>query len=93
MTYIIDREPHNIVIRMTPKIPPTFDSQTNWFEFEDLIDDWLGITTLAFEKLGPSLKNTLIGAATFYKNMLDNTELRNPENGVRHFKEIFRPYL
>ena len=30
-------------IRMTPKIPPSFDGTTSWFEYEDLIDDWLGI--------------------------------------------------
>ena len=74
-----------------PRIPPTFDGQTSWFEFKDLIDDWLGIITLTIEKLEPLLKNTLVGRAKFYKNMLANTELRNPENGVRHFKEVFRP--
>ena len=93
LAYAVDREPHNTAIRMTPKMPPTFDGQSSWFEFEDLIDDWLGITTLTAEKLGPSLKNALVGAAEFYKNMLDNTELRNPENGVRHFKDVLRPYF
>ena len=93
LAYAVDREPHNTAIRMTPKIPPTFDGQSSWFEFEDLIDDWLGITTLTAEKLGPSLKNALVGAAEFYKNMLDNTELRNPEHGVRHFKDVLRPYF
>ena len=33
-------------IRVTPKVPPTFDGQASWFEFEGLIDDWLGIATL-----------------------------------------------
>ena len=42
---------------MTPKITPAFDGTTSWFEFEDLIDDWLGITTLTAEKHGPLLKN------------------------------------
>ena len=78
---------------MTPKIPPTLEGQTSWFEFEDLIDDWLGITTLTAEQLDPSLKNALVGAAEFLKNMLNNTDLRNPENGVRHFKETLRPYF
>ena len=45
-------------IRMTPKIPPSFDGTTSWFEYEDLIDDWLGITTLTPRKHGPSLKNS-----------------------------------
>lgn len=26
-------------VRMTPKMPPTFDGQSSFFEFEDLIDD------------------------------------------------------
>ena len=25
LAYAVDREPHNTAIRMTPKIPPTFD--------------------------------------------------------------------
>ena len=93
LAYAVDREPHNTAIRTTPKIPPTFDGQSSWFEFEDLVDDWLGITTLTAEKLGPSLKNALVGAAEFYKNMLDNAELRNPQTGVRHFKDVLRPYF
>ena len=52
-------------IKMTPKVPPQFDGQSSWFEYEDLIDDWLGITTLDPEKHGPSLKNALVGAAKF----------------------------
>lgn len=49
---------------LTPKMPPTFDGLSSFFEYEDLIDDWLGI-------------NSLIGAASFYKNMLDNEQLRD----------------
>ena len=65
----------------------------NWFEFEDLLDDWMGITTLTPERLGPPLKNALVGAAEFYKNMLNNTDLRHPENGVKHFQDTLRPYF
>ena len=93
MAYVVDQDHHNTAIRMTPKIPPTFDGQTSWFGLEGLIDDWLGVTTLTAEKLGPSLKNALVGAAEFYQNMLGNTTLRNPENGARHFKETLRPYF
>ena len=53
-------------IKMT-KVPPQFDGQSSWFEYEDLIDDWLGITTLDADKHGPSLKNALVGSASFYK--------------------------
>lgn len=80
-------------IRMTPKIPPAFDGTTSWFEFEDLIDDWLGITTLTAEKHGPSLKNTLHGQASFYKHMLNNETLRDPDLGVAHFKDVLRPFF
>ena len=66
-------------IKMTPKVPPQFDGQSSWFEYEDLIDDWLGITTLDADKHGPSLKNALIGSASLYKSMLDNALLRDPD--------------
>ena len=93
MALAVDRDHHSTGIRMTPKVPPTFDGQSSWFEFEDLIDDWMGITTLTPERLGPSLKNALVGAAEFYKNMLNTADLRHPENGVRHFKDTLRPYF
>eukprot|EP00435_Cladocopium_sp_Y103_P071712 s158_g38.t1 len=80
-------------LRMTPKVPPQFDGQSSWFEYEDLIDDWLGITTLDPDKHGPSLKNALVGAASFYKSMLDNALLRDPDRGLAHFKDTLRPYF
>ena len=80
-------------IKMTPKVPPQFDGQSSWFEYEDLIDDWLGITTLDADKHGPSLKNALIGSASFYKSMLDNALLRDPDRGLSHFKDTLRPYF
>ena len=57
-------------IKMTPKVPPQFDGQSSWFEYEDLIDDWLGITTLDADKHGPSLNNALIGSASFSRERL-----------------------
>ena len=78
---------------MTPKIPPSFDGQSSWFEFEDLIDDWVNITALTAEKLGPSLKNALTGNAEYYKKMLDNEQLRHERNGITYFKETLRPYF
>ena len=55
-------------IKMPPKVPSQFDGQSSWFEYEDLINDWLGITTLDANKHGPSLKNALVGAVSFYKS-------------------------
>eukprot|EP00435_Cladocopium_sp_Y103_P008892 s3256_g2.t1 len=80
-------------LKMTPKMPPQFDGQSSWFEYEDLIDDWLGITTLDAGKHGLSLKNALVGAASFYKSMLDNALLRDPDRGLAHFKDTLRPYF
>ena len=78
-------------IKMTPKVPPQFDGQSSWFEYEDLIDDWIGIATLDADKQGPSLKNALIGSASFYKSMLNNALLRDPDRGLAHF--TLRPYF
>ena len=89
--FFSDHKSHGI--KMTPKVPPQFDGQSSWSEYEDLIDDWLGITTLDAEKHGPSLKNALIGSASFYKSMLDNALLRDPDRGLAHFKDTLRPYF
>ena len=72
------------------KVPPQFDGQSSWFEREDLIDDLLGITTLDADKHGPSLKNALVGAASFYKSMLDNALLRDPDRGLAHIETLLR---
>ena len=80
-------------IKMTPEVPPQFDGQSSWFEYEDLIDDWSGITILDADKHGPSLKNALIGSASFYKSILDNALLRDPDRGLAHFKDTLRPYF
>ena len=31
---------------ITAKIPPLFDGSSSWFEYEELIDDWLDLTVL-----------------------------------------------
>ena len=78
---------------MTPKIAPTFDGLTSWFEYEDCIDDWLNLTTLTPRKNGPSLKNSLVGAAAHYKGMLENRLLTDPDNGVDYLKRTLRPFF
>ena len=45
------------------KIPPLFDGQTSWFEYDELIDDRLDITVLEADKRGPALKNRFVGDA------------------------------
>ena len=79
--------------RIVPKVPPTFDGTASWLEYEDMIEDWRGITTLSPEKWGYCLKNASVGQAEFCKNMLDNQKLWDENNGVSHFKETLRPYF
>ena len=73
-------------LQSTPKIPPSFDGRSSWFSYEEAVDDWVDITTLTPEKLGPSLKNRLVGDAAVYKPLLDRDLLRDPVIGVRYFK-------
>ena len=47
-------------LQSTPKIPPSFDGRSSWFSYEEAVDDWVDITTLTPEKLGPSLKTDLL---------------------------------
>ena len=37
---------------ITTKIPPSFDGRTSWFAYEELIDDWIDLTTLDPENMG-----------------------------------------
>ena len=80
-------------LQSTPKIPPSFDGRSSWFSYEEAIDDWVDITTLDPEKQGPSLKNRLVGDAAVYKPLLDRDLLRDPNAGVRCFKETVRPHF
>ena len=80
-------------LQSTPKIPPNFDGRASWFAYEEALDDWIDITTLDAEKIGPSLKNRLTGDAAVYKPLLDRDRLRDADNGVRYFKDTLRPHF
>ena len=47
--------------------------------YENLIDHGFPITTRDPEKHGPSWKNDVVGASSFYKSMLDNTLHRDAD--------------
>ena len=72
---------------ITTKIPPAFDGRTSWFAYEELIDDWIDLTTLDPEKHGPALKNRLSGDAAVYKPLLNRDLLRDGATGVQYFKD------
>ena len=80
-------------LQSTPKIPPSFDGRSSWFAYEEAVDDWVDITTLGAEKLGPSLRNRLVGDAAVYKSLLDRDRLKDPNFGVRYFKNAVRPHF
>ena len=76
----------------TSKIPPMYDGRTSWFKYEELIDDWIDLTTMDEAKHGPALKNRLTGDAEVYKTLFDRNLLKTTD-GVRHFKEVLRPHF
>lgn len=77
--------------QMTTKIAPSYDGRTNFFAFEDAVDDWRDVTELEAEKRGPALRNRLGGEASIYKRLLDRDRLRGPNDGVDYFKRTLRP--
>ena len=70
-----ERQPQGL--HVTPKVAPSFDGRTSWFAYEEAIDYWLDITTLALDKWAPSLKAILVGDASIYKLLLDRESLRD----------------
>ena len=72
---------------ITTKIPRLFDGSTSWFKYEELIEDWLGLTVLEETKGGPALKNRLNGDAELHKALLHRESLRAAD-GVKYFSGI-----
>ena len=67
---------------MSPKIPPRFDGHMSFFTYEELVTDWLDITTLDNDKQGPALKAQLAGDALIHKYSLERDLLRSSEPGA-----------
>ena len=42
-----ERQPQGL--QFTTKVAPSFDGVISWFAYEEAVDDWLDITTLAPE--------------------------------------------
>ena len=75
--------------KFTTKIPPSFDGRISWFQYEDLVEEWLDITSLDPEKQGPALRSRLDGVALQWKAHLDRDSLKDPENGVKYFEIVY----
>ena len=68
-------------LQSTPKIPPSFDGRSSWFAYEEAVDDWVDITTLEAEKLGPSLKTDLLATLPCTNHSLTATYLEIQSTG------------
>ena len=79
--------------QMTTKVAPAYGGRTNFFAFEDAIDDWCNITELEAKKGGRTLRNRLGRDAVHYKRFLDREMLRDPNEGVNYFKRFLRPHF
>ena len=80
-------------LSMTAKQPPSCDGKVSWFRYEELVDDWVTITTVEAPKRGPLLKSRLTGDAYMYKAVLQNDLLQNPDEGVNYFKNTLKKYF
>ena len=75
---------------MSAKIPPAFDGTTSWFQYEEMLLDWIDSTTLEEKLRGPAVKNRLYGLAASYKYLLDREKLKS-EEGVTYLVRLLRP--
>ena len=87
-----DRPAESLVGAYPTKSPPLFDGSSSWFKYEELIDDWIGLTVLEAEKRGPAPGNRLVGDAEMHKGLLDREPLRAAD-GVKYFRETLRPHF
>ena len=80
-------------LSMTAKQPPSYDAKVSWFRYEELVDDWVTITTVEAPKRGPLRKSRLTGDAYMYKAVLQNDLLQDPDEGVNYFKNTLKKYF
>ena len=80
-------------LSMTAKQPPSYDGKVSWFRYEELVDDWVTITTVEAAKRGPLLKSRLTGDAYMYKAVLQNDLWQDPDEGVNYFKNTLKKYF
>ena len=78
---------------LTSKIAPAFNGRQSWFAYEELIEEFLDITVLDDDKVGPALRSRLIGDAAVYKPLFDRDLLKlgDKERVVEYFKSVLRP--
>ena len=81
----------NSMRTMSAKVAPSYNGNTSWFQYEELIDEWCDLTTIEASKRGPNLKSRLFGEAQFLKALLEGARLKDEDTGVHYFKDTLRP--
>ncbi len=72
----------NSMRTMSAKVAPSYNGNTSWFQYEELIDEWCDLTTIEASKRGPNLKCRLFGEAQFLKALLEGNRLKGDGTGV-----------
>jgi len=60
--------PHGVAF--DHKTPPAFDGHSSFYTYEEMVWEWIDITCLPKEKLGPALRARLRGEAAVHKTAL-----------------------
>ena len=87
-------ESHRKDYKMNHKQAPGYDGQSmSFFEYEDLVRDWVEGTTIDAGKIGPQLKNALTGQCNMYKDQFDREKLKNTNTDemLDYFFSVLRP--
>ena len=71
------------------KIAPAWDGRGSWFTYEEIVQDWLDITSIDPDKRGPALRARMLGDALAYKPLLVRERLTRPD-GVEYFLSSLR---
>ena len=53
---------------MSAKVAPSYNGNTSWFQYEELIDEWCDLTTIEASKRGPNLKSRLFWRGAIFES-------------------------
>ena len=78
-------------LKMTSKIAPAFDGSMPFYMYEEIVEEWISLTTLEPRLWATNLRNRLSGEALFAKKLVNVDLCKDPDNGVRYFLAELRP--
>ena len=71
---------------MTAKQPPSYDGKVSWFRYEELVDDWVTITTVEAPKRDAQEQ-------THRRCLYVQGSPQDPDEGVNYFKNTLKKYF